>query len=69
MENYHQAPPALLCICQKDFLAQPDSKFTCWDIRELQLEKMVAHAQALQFWTEEVDMPTQGQTHLLAGVS
>ena len=20
VENYHQAPPALLCICQKDFL-------------------------------------------------
>ena len=25
IENYHQAPPALLCICQKSFLLPPDS--------------------------------------------
>ena len=46
VENYHQAPLALLCICQKIFLPQPDPKFACRDIRELQLEKMVAYAQA-----------------------
>ena len=34
VENYHQAPPALPCLCQKDFLLQHDSKFPCWDIRE-----------------------------------
>ena len=67
VENYHQAPPAALCICQKDFLPQPDSKFVCWDIRELQLEKMVAYAQTLQFWLWKVDLPTQGQPCLLAG--
>ena len=67
MENYHQAPPVPPCICQKDFLPQPDSKFTCWDIRELQLEKMVAYAQALQFWVEKADPPTQDQPCLLAG--
>ena len=27
VENYHQAPPALLCICQKYFLPQSDPKF------------------------------------------
>ena len=67
MENYHQVPPALPCICQKNFLPQPDPKFACWDIRELQLEKMVAYAQALQFWAEKSNLPTQGQPHLLAG--
>ena len=54
MENYHQAPLALLCICQKDFLPQPDPKFAFKDIRELQLEKTVAYAQALQFWVEKL---------------
>ena len=29
VEDYHQTPPALLCICQKSFLLLPDSKFTC----------------------------------------
>ena len=67
VENYYQAPPALLCICQKSFLPQPDPKFACWDIRELQLEKMVAYAQALQFGVEKANLPTQGQPCLLAG--
>ena len=49
MENYPQAPPALPCICQKDFLPQPDPKFASWDIRESQLEKMMAYTQAIQF--------------------
>ena len=52
---------------KRDFLPQPDPKFTCWDIRELQLEKTVAYAQALQFWAEKANLPTQGQPHLLAG--
>ena len=67
MGNYHQALLALLCICQKDFLPQPDPKFACWDIRELQLEKTVAYAQALQFWAEKANPPTRGQPCLLAG--
>ena len=44
MENYHQAPLAPLCICQKSFLPQTNPKFTCQDIRESQLEKTVAYA-------------------------
>ena len=28
---------------------------------------MVAYAQALQFWAEKANPPTQGQPHLLAG--
>ena len=67
VESYHQTPPALLCICQKDFLPQPDSNFACQDIRELQLENMVAYAQALQFWVEKANLPTQGQPHFLVG--
>ena len=42
-------------------------KFACWDIRELQQAKMVAYAQALQFWAEKANLPTQGQPCLLAG--
>ena len=67
MENYHQAPPAPPCICWKDFLPQDDSKFACWDIRESQLEKTVAYAQALQFWAEKADLPSLGQPCLLVG--
>ena len=67
VENYYHAPLALPCICQKDFLPQPDPKFACWDIRESQLEKMVAYAQDLQFWAEKANLPTQGQPCLLAG--
>ena len=67
MENYHQAPLSPPWICQRDFLPQHDSKFTCQDIRESQLEKIVAYAQALQFWVEKADLPTPGQPCLLAG--
>ena len=44
VENYCQAPLAPRCICQKSFLLQHDPMLTCWDIRELQLEKTVAYA-------------------------
>ena len=67
VENYYQAPLVPPCICWKSFLPQHDPKFTSWDIRELQLEKMVAYAQALQFWVEKANLPTQGQPCLLAG--
>ena len=32
MENYHQAPPAPLCLLRKNFLPPPISIFACWDI-------------------------------------
>ena len=32
VKNDHQAPPALLCLCQKNFLLLPDSIFACRDI-------------------------------------
>ena len=67
VENYHQAPLALLCIHQKSFLLPHDSKFTCQDIRELQQEMMVAYVQALQFWVEKANPPTEGQPCLLVG--
>ena len=65
MENYQQAPPAPLCLLQKNFLPPPNSIFACQDIWEIQLEKMVAYAQALQFWAEKIDPPTKGKPCLL----
>ena len=67
VENYHQAQLAPLCLCQKSFLPLPDSKFTCWDIRELQWEKIVAYTKALQFWAQKANLPIEGQPCLLVG--
>ena len=44
VENYHQAPPAPPCVLQKSFMPPPNSTYTCWDIWEVQQEKMVAYA-------------------------
>ena len=63
----HQALPALPCLHWKDFLLPPDSIFACLDIQEIQWEKMVAYAQALQFWAEKVDLSTEDKPCLLAG--
>ena len=41
MENYHQAPPALLCLLRRNFLPPPNSIFAFWDIWEMQWEKTV----------------------------
>ena len=67
MKNDHQDPPSPLCLCQKNFPPPPDSIFACWDIQENHHEKMVAYAQALQFWAEKADPPTGGKPCLLAG--
>ena len=67
VENYHQASLASPCLHWKSFLPPPNSKFTCQDIRELQQEKTVAYAKALQFWMGKANPPTQGQPCLLAG--
>ena len=44
MENYHQAPPAPLCLLRKNFLPPPNSIFACQDIQKVQREKTVAYA-------------------------
>ena len=67
VKNNHQAPPAPPCLCQKNFLLPPDSIITCQDIQEIQLERMMAYAWALQFWAEKVNPPTRGKPCLLAG--
>ena len=67
VKNNHQTLPALLCLCWKNFLPPPDSIFACWDIWEIQHEKMVAYAHALQFRVEKVNLPTEGKPCLLAG--
>ena len=66
MENYHQAPPAPPCLLRRNFLPPPNCIFACWDIWEMQREKMVAYAQALQYWVEKTDLPTGGKPCLLA---
>ena len=67
VENNHQTPPALLCLCQKIFLLPPNSIFPWQDIWEIQHEKMVAYTHALQFRVEKADLPTGGKPCLLAG--
>ena len=44
VENYHQAPPAPLCLLWKNLLPLPDSIFACQDIQEMQHKKMAAYA-------------------------
>ena len=67
ISKWHQAPLAPWCLWQKSFLPLPNSKFTCQDIRQLQQEKTVAYAKALQFGAENANLPTQGQPCPLAG--
>ena len=67
VKNDHQAPPALPCLGQKNFLLPPDSIFACQNIQVIQHEKMVAYTWALQFWVEKVNLPTGGKPHLLVG--
>ena len=67
VKNDYQAPPALLCLLQKNFLLPPDSIFACQDIWEIQWEKTVTYAWALQFWAEKADPHTGGRPHQLAG--
>ena len=67
MKNNHQAPPPLPCLCQKNFLLPPDTIFACQDIWEIQCDKTVVYAWALQFWAEKANPPTGGKPHLLAG--
>ena len=55
-----------MCLLQRNFLPLPNPIFVCWDIQEMQCEKTVAYAQALQFWAEKVDLPTGGRPCLLA---
>ena len=61
-----QAPPALPCLHQQRFMLQANSIFASWDIREVPREKVVVYARALQYWTEQNDLPTGGKPHLLA---
>ena len=42
------------------------SIYACRDIQEIQWEKMVAYARALQHLAEKVDLPAGGKLHLLA---
>ena len=57
------APP---CLLRKNFQPPPNSIFACQDIWEMQREKTVAYACALQYWVEKTDPPTGGKQCLLA---
>ena len=60
IENYYLAPLAPRCLCQKEFLLLLSPMFPCHDIREEQLEKTIAYAQALQYWAEKSNLPMPG---------
>ena len=66
VKNYYLAPPSPRCICRKEFLPPLDPMFPCWDIRDGQLQKTVAYAQALQYWVEKPNPLMPGQPCLLA---
>ena len=59
-------PPEALCLLRKNFQLPPDSIFASQDIWEMQREKTVAYACALQYWVEKTDLPTGGKPRLLA---
>ena len=61
-----QAPPDLPCLHQQTFMLLPDSIFASRDIREVPREKVVAYTRALQYWAEQNDPPTGGESCLLA---
>ena len=66
VDNYYLSPLAPRCIWQKAFLLPLDPKFLCWDIREGQLKKTIAYAQAPQYWVEKANPLMPGQPCLLA---
>ena len=61
-----QCPPAPPCLLRNRFQPPPNTIFTCQDIREIQREKTIAYAHALQYWAEKSDLPTEKQPHWLA---
>ena len=65
--KYHcHAPPAPLCLLWDHFLLPPSTIFACRDIWEVQREKTIAYAHALQYWAEKSNLSTGGQLHWLA---
>ena len=55
-----------ICLHRESFQPPPDNIFTCWDIREVQREKMIAYTCALQYWVEKSDLPIGRQPCQLA---
>ena len=66
MKNHCQVPPVPPCLLRRSFQLPPNTIFTCQDIREIQREKTIAYAHALQYCVEKSDLPTGGQPHQLA---
>ena len=59
-------PPAPPCLHQQRFMPPVVSIFASWDIWEIPMEKTVTYAQALQYLTEQNNLPKRDQPHLLA---
>ena len=59
-------PPTPPCLLRNSFQPPPNTIFACWDIREIQREKTIAYAHALQYWAEKSDSPAGGQPCWLA---
>ena len=59
-------PPAPPCLLRNRFQLPPNTIFACLDIREIQREKTIAYAHALQYWVEKSDPPAGVQTCQLA---
>ena len=50
----------------RSFPAAPSTIFACRDIQEVQREKTIAYACAIQYWAEKSNLPTGGQPCQLA---
>ena len=62
MENYSQAPLPHHVSLEGISSHLQIVSLSAQDIREIQREKTVAYAHALQYWVEKTDLPTGGQT-------
>ena len=60
-----QAPSTPPCLGRCRFMSLAKSIYTCRDIQEIPLEKVVAYARALQHGVEEINLPAGGGPGLL----
>ena len=63
--NDYFMPPVLKSLGRKAFLLIPDPRMSCQDYREGQAQKILAYAQALQYWAEKANPPKPDKPHLL----
>ena len=66
VHNDYSSPLTPKCIGRKAFLPIPDPRIPCQDYREGQLQRILANAQALQYWAKKANPPKPDEPHLLA---